>query len=132
MVSKTKHKHLLLNAWCLNPLSSGEEATSFLATLVETVGMKITTVPTQYYVEEIGNRGMTAIVGVATSRFSIHVLDEDFPHKAQLDIYTCESLDVEKILGVISSCLYTINGEYQLIDRENGFILIEEGGLLSA
>lgn len=121
------HKHLLVNAKVNNPIKSEQEAIQFLTSLVNAIQMKIIKGPFASYVDKEGNRGLTAIVMIETSHVAFHVWDEQEPGLLQFDLYTCGSLDLDKVLYLLSQTFDVVHMEYQLIDRENGFVLERQG-----
>jgi len=121
------HKHLLINAKVENPISSEEEAISFLEKLVNRIDMKIIKGPFASYVDKPGNRGLTAIVMIETSHIAFHIWDEEDPSLLQFDLYTCGKLDLAEVLLALGETFNVINLDYQLFDRENGFVLEDSG-----
>jgi len=124
-----EHKHILINARVNNSLESTEDAVSFLKDLVERVGMKILMGPHATYVDAPGNRGVTAIVGIETSHIAFHVWDEVTPARLQFDLYTCGSLDKEIVIEAVKERFDVVSADYRIYDREQGFVLLEEGTL---
>ncbi len=121
------HKHLLINAKVEKPISSEEEATTFLKDLVERIDMKIIKGPFASYVDKPGNRGLTAIVMIETSHIAFHIWDEGDPSLLQFDLYTCGKLNLAQVLLALGETFNVINLDYQLFDRENGFVLEDSG-----
>jgi len=124
-----EHKHILINARVNNSLESTEDAVSFLKDLVERVGMKILMGPHATYVDAPGNRGVTAIVGIETSHIAFHVWDEVTPARLQFDLYTCGSLNKEVVIEAVKERFEVVSADYRIYDREQGFVLLEEGTL---
>lgn len=123
------HKHLLVNAKVKNPMRSEQEAIDFLTNLVQEIDMKIIKGPFSSYVDKDGNKGLTAIVMIETSHIAFHIWDEVDPGLLQFDLYTCGSLDVNKVFYILGQAFNIQSMEYQLFDRENGFIVEQEGNL---
>ena len=121
------HKHLLINARVEKPMNSEEEAKTFLKDLVERIDMKIIQGPFASYVDKPGNRGLTAIVMIETSHIAFHIWDEEDPSLLQFDLYTCGKLNLAQVLLALGETFNVINLEYQLFDRENGFVLEDSG-----
>ena len=121
------HKHLLVNAKVKDPLKSEDEAISFLEKLVDRIDMKIIKGPFASYVDKPGNRGLTAIVMIETSHIAFHIWDEMDPSLVQFDLYTCGTLDLEQVLVSFGETFQVKYLDYQLIDRENGFVLEKSG-----
>ena len=123
------HKHLLINAKVNNPMNSEDKAIDFLQRLVERIDMKIIKGPFASYVDKPGNRGLTAIVMIETSHIAFHIWDEQDPGLVQFDLYTCGKLDLPEVLNVIREDFDIVSMDYNLFDRENGFVLEYSGSL---
>jgi len=121
------HKHLLINAKVKNPMASEDEAINFLTTLVDKIDMKIIKGPFASYVDKPGNRGLTAIVMIETSHIAFHIWDETDPGLIQFDLYTCGKLDLKETLLTFGDFFEVDTLDYQLFDRENGFVLEDSG-----
>jgi S-adenosylmethionine/arginine decarboxylase-like enzyme len=121
------HKHLLINAKVKNPMASEQEAIDFLTTLVDKIDMKIIKGPFASYVDKPGNRGLTAIVMIETSHIAFHIWDETDPGLIQFDLYTCGELDLKEALLIFGDFFEVETLDYQLFDRENGFVLESSG-----
>ena len=121
------HKHLLVNARVKDPIASEEKGIDFLTRLVERIDMKVIQGPFASYVDKPGNRGLTAIVMIETSHIAFHVWYEEDPSLLQFDLYTCGKLNLSQVLLALGETFNVINLEYQLFDRENGFVLEDSG-----
>lgn len=123
------HKHLLVNAKVKKPMQSEQEAIDFLTKLVQEINMKIIKGPFSSYVDKDGNKGLTAIVMIETSHIAFHIWDEVDPGLLQFDLYTCGSLDTEKVFYILGQHFTIDSMDYQLFDREDGFVVEQEGSL---
>ena len=123
------HKHLLVNAKVKDPINTEEQGIDFLTRLVERIDMKIIKGPFASYVDKPGNRGLTAIVMIETSHIAFHIWDEEDPSLIQFDLYTCGKLDLPQVLLAFGETFNIVNLDYQLFDRENGFVLEDKGSL---
>jgi S-adenosylmethionine/arginine decarboxylase-like enzyme len=121
------HKHLLVNAKVENPINTEEQGVDFLTRLVESINMKIIKGPFASYVDKPGNRGLTAIVMIETSHIAFHIWDETDPGLVQFDLYTCGELNLAKVLLAFGETFKVVSLDYQLFDRENGFVLEDRG-----
>jgi len=121
------HKHLLVNARVKDPIASEEKGIDFLTRLVERIDMKVIQGPFASYVDKPGNRGLTAIVMIETSHIAFHIWDEEDPSLLQFDLYTCGELNLSQVLLALGETFNVINLDYQLFDRENGFVLEDSG-----
>jgi S-adenosylmethionine/arginine decarboxylase-like enzyme len=123
------HKHLLVNAKVTNPITSEEDAVTFLRDLVERINMKILKGPFASYVDKEGNRGLTAIVMIETSHIAFHIWDEEDPGILQFDLYTCGQLDLDEVLETLYERFVTVSMDYQVYDRAVGFVLEQQGSM---
>lgn len=130
IVDKIYHKHLLVNAKVTEPIQSEAQAEDFMHNLVDRIEMNILQGPFVSYVEKAGNRGITSIVMIETSHISFHIWDEQDPAMLQFDLYTCGKLDKDEVLKAIVERFAPTYLEYQLFDRENGFVLEDKGKLI--
>jgi S-adenosylmethionine/arginine decarboxylase-like enzyme len=121
------HKHLLVNAKVNNAVKSEAQGIEFLRDLVERIDMKIIKGPFASYVNKEGNRGLTGIVMIETSHIAFHIWDEVRPGLVQFDLYTCGELNLEKVLGIFKETFEVASLEYVLFDRENGFVVENQG-----
>jgi len=103
-------------------MNTEEQGVDFLNDLVKKINMKILRGPFASYVDKDGNKGLTAIVMIETSHIAFHIWDEVDPALLQFDLYTCGSLDLDKVINIISSAFSIESMEYILFDRENGFV----------
>ena len=121
------HKHLLVNAKVTNPMNTEEQGIDFLKFLVDQINMKIIKGPFASYVDAEGNKGLTAIVMIETSHIAFHIWDEPNPGLLQFDLYTCGSLDLDKVINTVKQYFTLIEFDYVLFDRENGFVVEKSG-----
>jgi S-adenosylmethionine/arginine decarboxylase-like enzyme len=66
---------------------------------------------------------------IETSHIAFHIWDEADPGLLQFDLYTCGQLDMPTVLAEFNNAFEVVNMEYQLFDRENGFVLEQSGSL---
>lgn len=125
--NKPFHKHLMIRAKINNAPQSTHKVIAWLEEFVESLGMKILQGPFSSYVKVAGNRGLTAMVMIETSHIAFHIWDEQDPALLQLDVYTCGSLDSEKVMKSLDEFFNFYSYEYLFYDREDGFRLIEKG-----
>jgi S-adenosylmethionine/arginine decarboxylase-like enzyme len=121
------HKHLLINAKIEKPIQDQDQAIEFLTKLVDRINMKIIQGPFASYVDKPGNRGLTAIVMIETSHIAFHIWDEESPGLMQFDLYTCGDLNLSEVLLAIGEQFNIVSMDYNLFDRENGFVLEQSG-----
>ena len=121
------HKHLLVNAKVKSPMREESAGIVFLQDLVDKIDMKIIKGPFASYVDKEGNKGLTAIVMIETSHIAFHIWDEAEPGLIQFDLYTCGTLDLEKVMDIFHDYFDVESLDYKLFDRENGFVVEAEG-----
>lgn len=126
-----QHKHILVNAKVNNPMNTTESGFAFLTDLVQRIDMKIIQGPYASYVNATGNRGLTAFVMIETSHIAFHIWDEPNPGMLQFDLYTCGNLNKGTVIEALMDYFDIVSLEYQLFDRENGFIVDAEGSIWS-
>lgn len=120
-----EHKHLIVRAELDNPPQCTDAIDTWMRKLVDQIDMKILMGPYSVYSDMVGNRGLTAVTIIETSHIALHVWDECEPAMAQLDVYTCSTLDIRDVFKAISEWNPT-KVEYKYIDRENQLTLIEQ------
>lgn len=120
-----EHKHLIVRAELNNPPQCTTAIEAWMRKLVKAIDMKILMGPYSVYSDMVGNRGLTAVTIIETSHIALHVWDECEPALAQLDVYTCSTLNIQDVFKAIESWNPTIV-EYKYIDRENQLTLIEK------
>lgn len=121
----TLHNHLLVNGVTDNPPKDTEEMKQWLEALVKDIGMKITMGPLSFYVDKVGNKGVTAIVGIETSHIAIHVWDEPDPSLVQFDLYTCSTLPVQSVLRNLEKNIGLRDYKYMVLERTSDFRVVE-------
>ena len=123
------HKHLLVNAKVNNSVMSEAQGIEFLTNLVDKINMKIIKGPFASYVNVEGNRGLTGIVMIETSHIAFHIWDEVRPGLVQFDLYTCGQLELDKVVSIFKDTFDVVSMDYVLFDRENGFVVENQGSL---
>lgn len=120
-----EHKHLIVRAELNNPPNCTTAIEAWMKKLVKQIDMNILMGPYSVYSDMVGNRGLTAVTIIETSHIALHVWDEVEPALAQLDVYTCSTLNIEDVFEAMKEWL-PAKVEYKYIDRENGLTLIEK------
>jgi S-adenosylmethionine/arginine decarboxylase-like enzyme len=120
-----EHKHLIVRAELQDPPYSVIEIKNWMIDLVKAIDMNILMGPYAVYSDMPGNQGLTAVTIIETSHIALHVWDEVSPALAQLDVYTCSSLDIEDVFNAIK-VWNPSKVEYKYINRETGLTLIEK------
>jgi len=124
-VKKPLHKHLLLRGMITDAPTSEEVVIDWLRDFVDRIGMKVVQGPFASMITEEGNRGLTASVMIETSHIAFHIWDEMEPSLIQFDLYTCSELNVNYVLDTLGSFFKFTEYQYMVLDRENGFRVIQ-------
>jgi S-adenosylmethionine/arginine decarboxylase-like enzyme len=123
-----EHKHLIVRAELENPPYSVTEIKQWMVHLVDKINMNILMGPYAVYSDMTGNQGLTAVTIIETSHIALHVWDECQPALAQLDVYTCSSLNIDDVFEAIQAW-HPTKVEYKYIDRENELTLIAKSDI---
>ena len=114
------HIHLILTAWVSDSPMTTDEGIAWLRSLVTLIDMQILLNAQAIYCEDLGNEGVTGLVGLTTSHASFHSW-HDVPRPfVNLDIYSCKTFDVSKVIEFVKDTFMMTEYSYLLIDRENG------------
>lgn len=108
------------------PIKTEEEAKEWLKLLVGRIDMKIAAGPISKYIDMPGNEGVTAAVSVETSHIAFHIWEKLDPMILQFDLYTCGDLDHVDVLDYLSEAFGIVNMEWQYLDRQYGFKIIDQ------
>ena len=111
-----KHKHLLIRAEVIRPITSEKEIKKWLRNLVKKIDMNIIKGPYASYVSQEGNRGITAIVMIETSHIAVHIWDEQVPSLVQCDVYSCAEFSSNEVL-IEFATMEPTKIEHMLLDR---------------
>ena len=117
-----EHKHIIVRAEVEKPIKAISEIRTWTTDLVDKLGMQLAQVDQGYnpvvaYIEDKGNRGITAVAVIKTSHVAIHIWDELTPALVQLDVYTCSTLEKEKVLEHLE-VMKPLKVDYKVFDRE--------------
>ena len=110
------HKHLIIRAEVISPLTDERTVRRWLRNLVEKIDMNIIKGPYAAYVSKEGNRGVTGVVMIETSHISIHIWDEIKPALVQCDVYSCAEFSSNEVLANFM-IMEPTKIEYMLLDR---------------
>ena len=100
---------------------------AWLTNIVDIMGMEVLKAADANYCEQIGNRGMTAVIQITTSHMALHTWDED-EQFIEFDVYTCSELDPQMVLEQIKIFEPT-KISWKFLDRYNGLTLLDQGEL---
>ena len=110
------HKHLIIRAEVISPLTDERTVRRWLRNLVEKIDMNLIKGPYAAYVSKEGNRGVTGVVMIETSHISIHIWDEIKPALVQCDVYSCAEFSSNEVLANFM-IMEPTKIEYMLLDR---------------
>ena len=111
-----EHKHMIIRAEVLEPITSEKELKKWLKDLVKIIGMKIIKGPYASYVSKEGNCGVTGVVMIETSHIAIHIWDETTPALVQCDVYSCADFQRGEVVMQLGM-MHPTKIEYMMMDR---------------
>ncbi len=114
------HIHLLVTAWVDNPPMTADAGTDWLRELVDIIDMQILMNAQAIYCEDLGNEGVTGIVGLTTSHASFHSWHDAPRPFINIDVYSCRDFDTTKVFEHLRKVWDMKEASYLLIDREDG------------
>ena len=120
-----KHKHLIIRAEVIRPITSEKEIKKWLRKLVKKIEMNIIKGPYASYVSKEGNRGITGIVMIETSHIAMHVWDEISPALVQCDVYSCAEFSSSEVLMEFA-VMEPTKIEHILLDRAEEIVTITQ------
>jgi S-adenosylmethionine/arginine decarboxylase-like enzyme len=128
MEQHLEHLHLVVTAWVDEPPMTAQEGENWLRRLVSLVDMQILMDAKALYCEDLGNEGVTGIVGLTTSHSSFHSWHAAKAPFVSFDIYSCRSFLPEVVFQHLMDWKMT-KCEYILIDRnpETGMKIVDQG-----
>jgi S-adenosylmethionine/arginine decarboxylase-like enzyme len=88
--------------------------------------MKLMQGPNITYVDQEGNRGITCMALIETSHIVLHIWDEQSPGLFQLDVYSCQSFDINIVLACLKESFKISKIQYKFLDRKSDLIMIDE------
>lgn len=125
-MKEIKHLHLMVRAEIERPITTEDEAKTWLSDLVDRIDMKIAAGPISKYVDMPGNEGVTATVSVETSHIAFHIWEKLDPMIIQFDLYTCGELDYIDVLDHLADSFGIVNMQWQYLDRQDGFKILDQ------
>lgn len=115
-----QHIHLLVTVWAENPPMSADAGNRWLRELVDVIDMQILMESRAVYCEDLGNEGVTGIVGLTTSHASFHSWDSAERPFINIDVYSCREFDPADVLAFIRRTWGATEASFMLVDRANG------------
>ena len=120
-----EHKHLMISANFIRRVYSSHWYETWMTRLIEDLEMTALVEPKAVRDKTIGNEGITAFSIITTSHIVLHTWESEMPHKLQLDVYSCKSFRIKTVLDRLEN-LNVSNVKYKFLDRENGFVTIND------
>lgn len=118
------HKHIIVRAEVTKPLNDVEITKVWMNELIQKINMKKLAGPLVEYCHTPGNTGITSVVIIETSHCAIHIWDECTPALVQLDVYTCSTLPIDKVLEHLQ-VMEPTKVEYKYLDREHELQILQ-------
>lgn len=126
------HLHLLVTAFVDRSPLTAQAGEAWLRKLVDIIDMQILMDAQAIYCEDLGNEGVTGIVGLTTSHASFHSWHEAERPFIMADVYSCREFDPEAVFEHLKEFGMT-ECSFMLIDRENGkYEVLKQGTLVFA
>lgn len=122
------HRHLIVTAFLRNAPTSVAQGETWLTELVGIVGMEILMDAKAIYCEDLGNEGLTGVVGLTTSHSSFHAWHTIENPFMNFDLYSCRDFSIESVFAHFEQ-FDPIRINYTLMDRNEGLNLITDSGV---
>lgn len=122
------HRHMIVTAYCNNCPTSSEAGEVWLRKLVDLVEMQILFDAKALYCEDLGNEGVTGVVGLTTSHASFHSWHLAEKPFLTMDLYSCRDFSTEAVLEHLREGFAAHRIHFMVIDRNNGNNIVVEQG----
>lgn len=129
MAGDLNHRHMIVTAYCTDCPTSVEKGENWLRELVDLVGMQILFDANAIYCEDLGNEGVTGVVGLTTSHASFHSWHMAEKPFLTMDLYSCKDFDSEVVLDHLREGFCATKVHFLVIDRNNGANIVVEQGI---
>lgn len=123
------HRHLIVTAFLNNAPTNVETGEDWLTKLVEVVDMQILMDAKAIYCEDLGNEGLTGVVGLTTSHASFHAWHAVERPFMQMDLYSCRDFTVADVLEHMKVFEPT-EVSFVVLDRNDGINKVVEQGVV--
>lgn len=123
------HRHMIVTAYCTDCPTSAEAGEAWLRKLVDLVDMQILFDAKALYCEDLGNEGVTGVVGLTTSHASFHSWHLAEKPFLTMDLYSCRNFDSESVLDHLNEGFGAFRVHFMVIDRNNGKNIVVEQGI---
>lgn len=122
------HIHLLVTAYVDRPPMSDTDGTNWLRKLVDVIDMQILMNAQAIYCEDLGNEGVTGIVGLTTSHASFHSWHNVIEPFISVDVYSCNTFDTQAVFQHMAEEWGMTYCDYMLVNREpHNLHIVEQG-----
>jgi S-adenosylmethionine/arginine decarboxylase-like enzyme len=122
------HRHLIVTAFVTRPPMTVEAGENWLRELVGLVGMEILMDANAIYCEDLGNEGVTGVVGLTTSHASFHSWHGAERPFMTMDLYSCRHFEAQTVIDHLAE-FGAEECRYMVIDRNEGRNEIVESGI---
>jgi S-adenosylmethionine/arginine decarboxylase-like enzyme len=122
------HRHLIVTAFVSRPPMTVEVGQDWLRRLVKLVDMEILMDANAIYCEDLGNEGVTGVVGLTTSHSSFHSWHAAEKPFLNFDLYSCKDFSVDDVIEHLNEFGIT-QCNYMVIDRNDGLNSVMESGI---
>jgi len=122
------HRHIIVTAYVSNPPLTVKSGEDFLHELVDLVGMQILMNANAIYCEDLGNEGVTGVVGLTTSHSSFHSWHMAERPFVNFDLYSCRDFSAEEVLKHIDKSFGILEATFMVINRNDGLNMVVEAG----
>ncbi len=113
------HRHMIVTAYVTNPPLSAQIGEEWLRRLVKLVDMQILMDAKAIYCEDLGNEGVTGVVGLTTSHSSFHAWHMAERPFINFDLYSCHDFPTQVIFDHLKE-FGAVECRYMVIDRNEG------------
>lgn len=128
MAGDLNHRHIIVTAYCTNCPTTVEHGENWLRKLVEIVGMEILFDANAIYCEDLGNEGVTGVVGLTTSHASFHSWHQVEKPFLTMDLYSCKNFSTDDVINHLEEGFGAYRVHFMVIDRNNGRNIVVEQG----
>ena len=123
-----QHNHLILKGTIKKAPTADDlvETSLWIEDFIMGNGMQLASKPVVSYVEDEGNKGVTACCLLKTSHMAFHIWDEQDPGLFQLDVYSCKDFNLQDVISSLNASFDITKLQYKFLDRSNDLIMIKE------
>ena len=114
-----QHNHLILKG-AIKKIPTADdlvEISLWIEDFIMGNGMQLASKPVVSYVEDEGNKAVTACCLLKTSHMAFHIWDEQDPALIQFDFYTCGELDIDQAIEMLNSKFDFDDYKFMVLNR---------------